>query len=215
MTIWLTSITMDRRHPAVRHDLRDAVDLHRRVMTLLPDGLGADARRQAGVLYRLETTRTGPRLLVQSLLEPEVAFLPEGYGTTRTGRLDHLIDRLRPGVLVRYRIAANASLRRPRGWTGPGKPGQVVALRGARAEEWWSRRAEQLGLELRSAVARPLPDARGRRDGTEVRHSMTQFDGIAVVGDPAMVEHAVQVGVGRGKAYGCGLLSLLLAPNVL
>ena len=37
---------------------------------------------------------------------------------------------------------------------------------------------------------------------------MVQFDGHAVLTDPALTEQALKVGIGRAKAYGCGLLSL-------
>ncbi len=209
MSVWLTSITLDTRNAAVRRDLTNVDNLHRRVMSVVPDGLGPNARHQAGVLYRLEVSHDHPRLLVQSLVELDLAKLPGGYGHARAGKLDPLLDALRPGLAVHYRIAANTSLRRPRGWTGPGRPGQVVALRGAAAEQWWHQRAAGAGLALRSALARPLPDARGRRDGAPLRHAITQFDGVAVVQDAEALRAAVRKGIGRGKSHGCGLLSLL------
>jgi CRISPR system Cascade subunit CasE len=213
MSVWLTGVVLDSRNAAVRRDLRNVDGLHRRVMSLIPDGLGPHARQEAGVLYRLEVSRDRLRLLVQSLVEPEFTRLPAGYGHGRTGKLDLLLDALRPGLPVHYRIAANASLRRPRGWTGPGRPGQVVALRGAAAEEWWHKRAAAAGLSLRSALARPLPDARGRRDGAPLRHGITQFDGLAIVADVEALRAAVRKGIGRGKSHGCGLLSLLVSAR--
>jgi CRISPR system Cascade subunit CasE len=214
MSVWLTSIALDTRNAAVRRDLGNVDNLHRRVMSLIPDGLGPNARQQAGVLYRLEVSLNRPRLLVQSLVEPDLGRLPVGYGHPRAGKLDPLLDALRPGLAVHYRIAANTSLRRPRGWTGPGRPGQVAALRGAAAEEWWRKRAAGAGLALRSALARPLPDAQGRRDGAPLRHAITQFDGVAVVQDAEALRTAVRKGIGRGKSHGCGLLSLLVGARI-
>jgi CRISPR system Cascade subunit CasE len=40
---------------------------------------------------------------------------------------------------------------------------------------------------------------------------MTRFDGYAVVSDPEAVRRAVVEGVGRGKSFGCGMLSLASA----
>jgi CRISPR system Cascade subunit CasE len=213
MTLWLTSIAPDTRNAAVRHDLGNVDQLHRRIMSLAPDGLGPHARQQAGVLYRLEVSRDHPRLLVQSLVEPDLANLPVDYGQARAGKLDPLLSALRPGLPVHYRIAANTSLRRSRGGPGPVRPGQVVALRGAAAEDWWHKRAAGAGLALRSALARPLPDARGRRNDAPLRHAITQFDGIAVVDDVEALRVAVRKGIGRGKSHGCGLLSLLIGAK--
>jgi CRISPR system Cascade subunit CasE len=39
------------------------------------------------------------------------------------------------------------------------------------------------------------------------------FDGIAVIKDAELVRAAVQTGIGRGKAYGCGLLSIAPMEN--
>jgi CRISPR system Cascade subunit CasE len=47
MTTWLTQITPHYRDPLVRNDLRDIIDMHKRVMMLVPDDLGDEARRQA------------------------------------------------------------------------------------------------------------------------------------------------------------------------
>ena len=87
--------------------------------------------------------------------------------------------------------------------------GQIVPLSGADAEHWWRSRAEQhhgLGiLELRTDSQQPV---RGQRSGHMITHAATRFDGVAVIRDPHALRMAVLNGIGRGKAYGCGLLSL-------
>ncbi|KWW98097.1 hypothetical protein TH66_22755 [Carbonactinospora thermoautotrophica] len=208
MNVWLTRLRPDLRHPAARHDLRDAHDLHRRIMMLVPDDLGEHARRETGLLYRVEHTPSGPQILVQSRVAPDPRRLPAGYATAETRRLDPLLNQLRTGVVIRYRIAGNPSKRLAKASPGPGRPGQVVPLRGADAEQWWIKQAEKHGLQVASLIARPVPDARGDKNGTRIKHAIVQFDGTAVVTDPDLVRAAVLSGIGRGKAYGCGLLSL-------
>ncbi|WP_425271601.1 type I-E CRISPR-associated protein Cas6/Cse3/CasE [Nocardia neocaledoniensis] len=46
-----------------------------------------------------------------------------------------------------------------------------------------------------------------------MRHVATRFDGIATIHDVDLVRSAVADGIGRGKSYGCGLLSLLPANS--
>lgn len=202
MTVWLTRIALNLRNQSVRQDLRDAAALHRRVMSLMPDAIGPDPRRQAGLLFRLDQTQTGPALLVQSGPQPDPIRLPDGYGTVETRDLTPLIDVLRPGMAVHYRIAANASKRVSTG----DDAGKVVALSGAAAEQWWHRQAELHGLGLLAMHADPQPTARGR--SKPIRHAITRFDGRAVVRDVDQVREAVLSGIGRGKSFGCGLLSL-------
>ncbi|WKU03502.1 type I-E CRISPR-associated protein Cas6/Cse3/CasE [Micromonospora sp. HUAS LYJ1] len=202
MTAWLTRIAPDLRHPAARHDLRDITAVHRRVMSLLPDDLGEQPRHQAGALFRLDHTTTGPALLIQTTMPPDPSRLPDGYGTVQTRDITPLLTALTSGMTVHYRIAANAS---KRAWKGD-NAGKVVALSGPQAEQWWQRKAEASGLHLHNLHAEPQPAAVGR--ATPVRHAITRFDGQAVITDPDQARTAILSGIGRGRSFGCGLLSL-------
>jgi len=209
MTAWLTRIVLEPRSMAASRDLRDAEALHKRVMSLVPDGLGEQARAKAGVLYRYdETGAAGPHLLVQTAVPIDAARLPQQYGSLAVRDLTPLLDLLQPELTVRYRIIGNTAKRLGR---TSERAGKLLALRGADADQWWQARAEANGLILRTSIATPLPDVRGKGPGT-VRHAVTRFDGLALVKDPDLVRQAVRNGIGRGKAYGCGLLSL--APLV-
>lgn len=206
MSLWLTRIQIDSRNTEARRDLRDVVGLHRRVMSLMPDGLGDQARLQAGVLFRLDETDTGSTILVQSRLQPNPQRLPPGYGTTEIRNAERLLKALRTDMLVHYRIAANAAKRQfVRGATGP-----VVPLSGKDAEEWWTKRAASHGLRLVSATINTLNPARGQgsTNTKPIRHGLTRFDGVAAITDPDLIRNAIENGIGRGRSHGCGLLSL-------
>lgn len=205
MNAWLTRIVLSPLSREVRSDLRSAEMLHKRVMSLLPDGIGASARASAGVLYRYdETQTTGPHLLVQSWLPTDPAKLPKGYGAVETRDLAPLLDALCTGLAMRYRISANTAKRLGR---TSERAGKLVALRGPEAEAWWHARAESSGLLLRTLVSTSQADIRGRGKDT-ICHAVARFEGVAVIREPDSVRQAVLNGVGRGKAYGCGLLSL-------
>lgn len=205
MTAWLTRIVLDTRRQDVRHDLRDAVALHQRVMQLVPDQYPGRPRQAAGVLFRFEDDRVRPSLLVQTRVRPVPSRLPVWYGHVQSKDLGPLLAALRPGVAMNYRIVANTSKRLGR---TSDHPGRMVPLRGPDAEQWWMRRAAACGLSLRSANTTPVNDMCGSKAGQLVRHAATQFDGIMVVTDPDVLRSAILAGIGRGKAYGCGLLSV-------
>lgn len=57
------------------------------------------------------------------------------------------------------------------------------------------------------------PDKHGHRDHNRIRHARTRFDGTATITDPARLRHTILNGIGRAKAYGCGLLSITPAPD--
>ncbi|MFG1918082.1 type I-E CRISPR-associated protein Cas6/Cse3/CasE [Micromonospora sp. NPDC048898] len=202
MNAWLVRIALDLRQRSCNNDLRDVVALHRRVMSLVPNDLGDHARHRGGVLFRLDHSRTGPTLLAQSCIPPHLTRLPDGYGEVAIRDIGPLLKALEPGMRVRYRIAANASKRVAVGDAA----GKVVPLLGTAAEDWWHRKAHTSGLDLRTLTVQPEPAAVGRIK--DVRHSITRFDGTAVITNADDVRTAILTGIGRGKSFGCGLLNL-------
>ena len=215
MTLWLTRLTPYLDHRDTLADLADITRLHRRLMSLFPDNLGTSARSATGLLFRVETAVGGVRILLQSGIQPDLSRLPHRYGQAETGQLDSLLQMLTDGMTVRYRITANPSKQLPRGHAGPGHPGQRVALRGAQAEAWWRKHADHAGLTLTSMVMLPRQDLVGHQTGqifnsgrNQIRHAAAQYDGTATIQDVHIVREAISKGIGRGKPYGCGMLSL-------
>ncbi|EST31532.1 type I-E CRISPR-associated protein Cas6/Cse3/CasE [Streptomyces niveus] len=214
-TALLTRIQLNPRHPSVIKDLADAVGLHRTIMRLAPHDLGDRAREQAGVLFRLDENDDGATLLVQTRTPPQLGELPNGYGRADSRDLAPMFKALAVGVRVRYRIAANAS-KRLRPTTEQEEQGRtrgnVVPVHGQDAVAWWSRRSAEAGLDVHTALATSLRAARVRK-GVGPRHALTRFDGIATVVDPGALAVAVVTGIGKGKPYGAGLLSLAPASR--
>lgn len=210
MTHWITQIQPDLRSHEARRDLGSAVGMHHRLMSLFPDGVGQEARRTFGVLFRVENTPRGPQVLLQSNTAPELSQLPSHYGTGQSKDLSPLLEALETGRYVRYRIAANA-VRRP-GHTTRAKNdvSSVIPLAGAEAEEWWIRQAEASGLTVQGLGSQSLDAASGeRKKGRhKIRHARTLFEGTALINDAHLLRERTITGIGRGKAYGCGLLSL-------
>lgn len=219
MTLWLTRIQPDLRHRDVRRDLASAVGMHHRLMMLFPDDIGPTARQHFGVLFRIEDSagpgRT-PQILLQSREQPDLSKLPDAYGSSVTKNLTPLLDLLTDGRTVRYRIDANA-VRKP-GHTTRQTTGAkaVVALSGAEADAWWTRQAEERsGLKLTSLHSTPMTAARGERgqDKSQIKHARTRFEGTAFVTDHHALRQQLLEGIGRGKSYGCGLLSIAPTTN--
>ncbi|MDH6575186.1 type I-E CRISPR-associated protein Cas6/Cse3/CasE [Kitasatospora sp. MAP5-34] len=210
MTLWLTRIQPDPRSREARRDLTGAVDMHHRLMALFPDHLGDQARSHLGVLFRIEDGPTGTHVLLQSAQQPDTTRLPAGYGTAQSKPLTPLLDALRPDLTVRYRIAANAIRKPGRTTRELYNLSSVIPLNGQAAEDWWTRQAESAGLKVITVHSTPLDAARGtrRQDQRTIKHARTQFEGTALITEPDHLRACVTAGIGKGKAYGCGLLSL-------
>lgn len=204
-TLTLTAIPVT--HSAIRRtckDPRDRVALHRAVMSLFPRDLPgpADQRRHtSNILFRLDTPPTGtPRLLVQATIAlTDTTELP-------TRDLTPLMAALTPGSHIRFRVVLNP-------------------VKAAGKDQRWKRTPivntlddpdsiTQFGLEqlaragLTSVTLTDLPR-------TDLVHAKTalwtaQYDGHALVANPDQLQGAIRAGIGRSKAYGCGLLSIAI-----
>jgi CRISPR system Cascade subunit CasE len=232
--IWLSRLVLDGRDRAVRRDLADVHDLHRTLMRAFPTVAVLEARAAVGFLYRLEpeSATYRPVVLAQSAVQPDWTALPAGYLASELhdeaaqGKdIEPFLAGLRPGTTVRFRLRANATRRlatRPGGGDGPGPR---VPLRQDEARlAWLSRRLGAAGAQLRLAPTSSggVPDVRlvpggtllgkhpaqANGGGTTITIEAVLFEGRVEVTDPTALCHAVRVGIGPAKAYGCGLLTL-------
>ncbi|MFF5488789.1 type I-E CRISPR-associated protein Cas6/Cse3/CasE [Streptomyces virginiae] len=205
----LARIRLNPDSRAVERDLHDATQMHRTLMRLVPDGLGDSARLRSGLLYRLDITEDATTLLVQAASPLDGQGLPAGYGHMEVKDLSPMFTALRPGLGVRYRIAVNPVKRERLPLEQKNQRGKVIPLAGPEADQWWTRRATEAGLHLNSLLPTPLEPARRRgRDAAPLRHSLVRYDGTATVTDPETLTTALLSGIGRGKPYGAGLLTL-------
>ncbi|MFF8676187.1 type I-E CRISPR-associated protein Cas6/Cse3/CasE [Streptomyces sp. NPDC015242] len=206
----LARIRLNPHSRAVQRDLRNATDMHRTLMRLVPDGLGGSPRQAAGLLYRLDVTDTFSTLLVQAATL-DLKRLPDDYGHADVKDLAPVFNALEKGLAVRYRIVVNPVKTERLPLENKGRRGKRIALTGPDADQWWTRRAHEAGLQLTTALPTPVAAVHGSRDGATVRHHLVRYDGTATVTDPDALAEAVLVGIGRAKSYGAGLLSLARA----
>lgn len=204
----LARIRLNPHSRDVQRDLRDATQMHRTVMRMVPDGLGDAPRHKAALLYRLDETDTSSTLLVQATsLDP--TRLPTGYGQADVKSLAAMFTALCKGLGVRYRIVVNPAKRERLPLEEKGRRGRIVPLSGTDADQWWLRRATEAGLDLHVLTPTSMEPARPRgQHNPGMRHSLMRYDGTASVTDPDALRDALIHGIGRGKPYGAGLLSL-------
>ncbi|MFE6446371.1 type I-E CRISPR-associated protein Cas6/Cse3/CasE [Nocardiopsis dassonvillei] len=223
---WLTKITPDLSSRRARAAFANAGELHRLLIDLVSPQLGEgrmpSPRQHTGLLFRVDEGRTGPVLLVQSHNRLDLTQISDGIGEAAQRDLSPFLNGLEKGKEVRYRLAATPCKRLGKSEKNaerlgdrarPGVNAYTRPLYGADADQWWRDRAGRHGLDLRDVLSTGLSPAldRGRSGKRRVRLHMTRFDGYAVINDPEAVRKAVVEGVGRGKSFGCGMLSLASA----
>ncbi|MFF1560982.1 type I-E CRISPR-associated protein Cas6/Cse3/CasE [Streptomyces sp. NPDC058279] len=213
-TAFLARIRLNPRNRAVARDLRDATQMHRTLMRLVPDDLGDSPRLRSGLLYRIETTPDTTTVLLQATAPLDDKALPAEYGHIEIKDLSTMFAALRPDLAVRYRITVNPSRRERLPLEQKNQRGKVIPLSGPDADQWWTRRAEEAGLRLKTLLPIPVESARRRGNPTTpLRHNLIRYDGTATVAEPLALTNALLTGIGRGKPYGAGLLTLAPAAT--
>jgi CRISPR system Cascade subunit CasE len=230
--VYLSRLTPNLRSREGRRSLDDCMLMHRTLMSAFPDDLSSNgaARAEAGLLYRVESTADGVIvLLVQSGLSPNWANLPPLWldpdNEPQVKTITEALGRIDSGSLLRFKLVANPTRKigTKSGADGSKNNGKRVELRGEQEwVGWLERKGEQSGFRLKAVrAATHVPDVRSGRDlramgrkrlpdGSASRLTFcgVTFEGRLEVVDTALFHASIRVGLGPGKAYGYGLLSL-------
>jgi CRISPR system Cascade subunit CasE len=201
--MYLSQLILNDRNSQVRRHLSNIHDLHRGIMQAFPDEQREKARADWNVLFRLELDSN--ILLVQSEIEPDWGKLPKDYIEQQQSKpfapeaSQFPVDRL-----LQFRLKANPSKRDKETKKTLGlyfQPDQV---------EWLHRQGDRHGFKVEAIDTIPTPNLWGSKGKGQqpIKVHTVLFQGILKVTDSSLLVSAIQQGIGRGKSYGCGLLSL-------
>jgi CRISPR system Cascade subunit CasE len=222
--MFLTRMQLNPARRAARHLLSSPQSMHAAVLAGLSDARStADGR----VLWRLDTyARHKVLLYTVSPDKPDFTHLVEqiGWPTTEsweTRAYEGLLDSLAIGQRWQFRLTANpVRSGRRNGWVDT-KPLAHITVK--QQEEWLLDRSERLGFRIAPGLVAADRDTgrqehdlvvvdrsvrRFERQGARVTVAMTTFQGHLEVADARALRRSLTHGIGRAKAYGCGLLTL-------
>ncbi len=207
--MYLSQLILNDRDRKVRHDLSNIHNLHRSIMQAFPDEQREKARADWQVLFRLEPDSN--ILLVQSELEPDWHKLPPSYFHQQQDKPGHQTKPFQPEIsqfpvdrLLRFRLKANPSKRDKETRKTVGLYSQT------NQEEWFGRQAAQHGFSIQGLDIIPAANLWGTKEKgqPQIKIQTALFQGVLKVQDPVSFVKAIRQGIGKGKSYGCGLLSL-------
>jgi len=181
-----------------------------------------DQRRD--FLYRFELNRGKPCYYVVSMRRPEERGFPWKLGikpynpVVRVGetlsfnlRVNPTVDTLLNGKKQRQDIIMARKRKLGEDWARQTTQAQLLQSEGV---AWLTRKAELHGFQISTNSVRvdgyqqhsfhKASDPRGKRPPITVR--TMDFHGVLKVTDPNRFRETLYSGVGRGKAFGCGLL---------
>jgi len=231
--MFLSRLKLNLRDRGVRRDLANTYDMHRTLLRAFPNAADGGPGR---VLFRVDQERSEPSLvLVQSSRTPTWSALPVGYLLdVQTKPLDRLT--LVSGQRLRFRLRANPTKRvaaknERLGGVMVGK--RIGLTTEADQVRWLLRKGEASGFRIPGAwveakdpeTNQPIqlpnfrvdvvPDGRdlNGKPGHAGEFVAVRFDGVLVVTDPDAFRNTIAAGIGTGKAFGFGLLSVAPAEG--
>lgn len=199
--MYLSQLILNLRSRAARFDLSDRFELHRTLLRAFPESLPEDER----ILFRVEDMQKTPvvPVMVQSREQPDwarVERLNSGDYLCRPPQVRPIAPSALSGDRMRFRLQANPSVKRD------GKRHAIYAEEALR--EWLDRKSAAHGFEVKSdhLVVVKL----GRRFGKKRQQTWhaVQYEGTLTVIDDAAFVDTLMRGIGSGKAFGFGLLSI-------
>ncbi len=220
----LTRLHLNLHSRDVQRALRDSHALHRAIMSMFPSGVGSSARSSLGILHRLDLREGGraAELLVQSAVSPKPEHLPSRFlddgERVESTELGPLLERVVPGAFFRFRLRANPTrkIETKSSPDGARSNGKRVPVRGdAERAAWLVRKLAAGGMRLADSSGGPwllqLPDGLQygtRRNGGRTTHDAHLFEGVLEIVSAEKARDTISSGIGPGKAFGFGLLSL-------
>lgn len=221
--VFLTRIQLNPARRGTRRLLSSAQVMHAAVESSFPEQQSGERGRR---LWRLDKSNHLVWLYIQSPDRPDLSHVVEqaGWPTTsswQTRSMDELLLSIRDGSTWGFRLTANPTRSgRPEGGGETRRFGHVTV---AQQVEWLLRRSGANGFFIPVAESRgdhgdPMLEVTDREQvvfaratgsrSSRVTLSRATFTGTLKVVDSERLRSAIVRGIGPGKAYGCGLLTL-------
>lgn len=198
--MFLSKLILNHRSRQVRREIAEPYEMHRTLMRGFPADLKSLSER---VLFRLDPDP--PIILVQSLSMPNWVPLQEmeGYLLAQP-EFKEFQPSFGAGQKLCFCLRANPTVKRD------GK------RRGLLTEEsqkdWLERKAQAGGFRVSGLqiVRERMAFGHKTRDGEgqDMAHLSVRYDGLLEVTNPDQMLKTLQAGIGSGKGFGFGLLSL-------
>ena len=204
--MYLSRVSLDLHKRATMIALANPQRFHGAVEQAFP----GERRRR---LWRLDPLGGKLYLMILSEDAPDLSGIEDQFGSGEPGETksyDPLLERILPDSVWRFRLTANPTVSSAPS-SGPLERGKVQAhVTPKFQEEWLRARAEKHGFCLKSLQVTGCRWLRFRKgqQGKPVTLLSVVYEGVLQVTDPVLFRQVLTEGIGRGKAYGQGLLTV-------
>jgi len=214
--MYISRVELNIHRNNTRSALASPQKLHASVEASFPSGNEPKER----TLWRIDRLGDKYYLLALSRRKPDFAHIIDQYGWPaaeqgwETKDYDALLSKIKAGQCWQFRLRANPVHSVKEGEASRGKVYAHVTVK--QQEKWLLDRAEKYGFSLNegSFFVKQKEVKKFKRQGKTVTLGIVTYEGILNVTDRELFVNALTNGIGRAKAYGCGLLTIARCKNV-
>lgn len=168
--------------------------------------------KQERNLWRIDKYMNQYYLLLLSEEKPNLENIINQFGYNgeygEIKEYDGLLNRLENGQIWRFRLVANPTCALKQ----EGRKSKIVAHTSVGHQlEWLEKKAEKNGFIVRQSnvIASDWKIFKKKNNSAKVRLKESTFEGILEINDVELFKKAMLKGIGRGKVYGMGLLTIV------
>lgn len=216
--MYLSRVQIDVADRRKTKDLTQLSAFHNWVEQSFPDEINNGKRLRH--LWRIDQLNGKKYLLLLSENIPnEQQLLRYGvHDTVITKSYDRLLNSIKNGQLLQFRLTANPThtVLKPGAKQGRVVPHITVNYQ----RKWLIERSKKLGFELETPANKSTFDIISRdwpllsyKSGRRLRLSRVTFEGILRVEDTDQFKQTLINGIGREKAFGMGLMTVIPRIN--
>lgn len=175
-------------------------------------------------LWRIDALNGAQYLMLVSEEKPDLTAAaaqfgwPDAASPWETRDYAPLLNRIHPGTRWHFRLTANPTKHAP-GNAAAGQRGKVMPhITAEHQQNWLMEKASQHGFALKEGEFLAVREQwyqfrKGREGGRPVSLLSVTFEGMLTVTDAELFRCALTEGIGRGKAYGMGMLTVVRAVD--
>lgn len=205
MAVYLSKLILNTGDLRALRALTNGYEMHRFIWSAFPYAEDGGPGR---VLFRTEPFVPGREVivLVQSEKEPDWHLHVHDGLLERYDRKE-FTPKLLVGQILRFRLRANPTARKP---AGAQQSVRVGLFGEERQRVWLERKAEAGGFKLLDCRIEGCGNTDSRKPGAKdsIRHLGVDFEGTLEVTDSGLFLKTLESGIGSAKGFGFGLLSV-------
>ena len=201
--MYLSKISLDLRSASVRQALYDCADMHRNIQKLF-----SDSRKEAGVLYRVYSDKSGSSIYVQSEQAPVESeeVRRNGMKITASREVSAIENSFIQGRQFGFNLLTMPCKKVSDGFSKNSRR-RILRLSEERMD-WLIKKGRDNGFLILNAEETEGEILHSSKKSNEMYLHTTKFTGLLQITDTEQFTKAWRHGIGPDKAYGLGMLLL-------